>query len=99
MADKTKIAYDFLINHLSNDNNSIHIKELMNAILTTKEQQELANRVLIFAMLQQGKSQREIKEALKVGIATVSRGAKTYQNLNINQLLPNLMENILKNKG
>lgn len=35
---------------------------LLNALLTDKEQNEIANRIQIFALLQQGLPQREIAE-------------------------------------
>ncbi len=90
MSNKNEMAYKYLINHLCDNKDTTHLTQLMNAILTEKEQQELANRLLIFAMLQKGRPQREISEKLKVGIATVSRGAKAYQHYDVDKLLPNL---------
>ena len=57
-----------------------------------KEQKEIANRIQIFSLFQQGLPQREIAERLGVGIATVSRGAKAYTQHNVDRLLPNLTE-------
>ena len=42
--------------------------------------------------MQQGLPQRDIAESLGVGIATVSRGAKAYNQHNIHQLLPDLKD-------
>lgn len=68
------------------------MQQLFAALLTEKERSELANRIQIFALLQQGLPQREIAERLGVGIATVSRGAKAYQVNDVANLLPNLKE-------
>ena len=40
---------------------------------------EVANRLQIFEMLEQGIPQRKIAERLGVGIATVTRGSKAYK--------------------
>ncbi len=95
MSEKTENAYNYLLTHLCENQDKEHLNQLLNAILTEKEQQELANRMLIFAMLQQGKPQREISEKLKVGIATVSRGAKAFQKYQVDQLLPNLADKLV----
>uniref|UniRef100_UPI002FD991AE Trp family transcriptional regulator n=1 Tax=Psychrobacter sp. TaxID=56811 RepID=UPI002FD991AE len=68
--------YQSLLNHLANCHDSSAIDELFTALLTDKEQQEIANRIRIFDLLERGITQREISEQLGVGIATVSRGAK-----------------------
>lgn len=83
-------VYAYLIEQLRQSSNPAFIQNLFSAILTEKEQTELANRVLIFALLQQGLPQREIAERLGVGIATVSRGAKAYSQHSVDKLLPNL---------
>ena len=88
----TPPAYDFLLTTLSQSNDKTFITELLSALLTEKEHNEIANRIQIFALLQQGLPQREIAERLGVGIATVSRGAKAYQLHGIENLLPNLKE-------
>lgn len=86
----TMLAYDYLVDLLTNTHIQHDIEALLNALLTDKEQLEIANRIRIFALLQQGLPQREIAERLGVGIATVSRGAKAYQQHEIAQRLPNL---------
>ena len=83
-------AYDYLVELLSQTDDSDFIREILAALLTEKEQKEIANRIQIFALFQQALPQREIAERLGVGIATVSRGAKVYGQHDINQLLPNL---------
>lgn len=83
-------AYDYLVELLSQTDDSDFIREILAALLTEKEQKEIANRIQIFALFQQALPQREIAERLGVGIATVSRGAKAYGQHDINQLLPNL---------
>ncbi len=90
MTKPNQSAYDYLIALLCQPTNETHIRLLLSALLTEKEQSELCNRILIFALLQQGLPQREIAERLGVGIATVSRGAKAYHQYDINTLLPNL---------
>ncbi|UNU74177.1 Trp family transcriptional regulator [Moraxella nasovis] len=85
-------AHVYLVQLLCENQDPQYIESLLSAILTQKEQAELANRILIFALLQQGLPQREIAERLGVGIATVSRGAKAYQVNDVASLLPNLKE-------
>lgn len=89
---KTAPAYEFLLQLLSECDETARMNELLSALLTEKEQSEFANRILIFALLQQGLPQREISEKLGVGIATVSRGAKAYQLHSIDTLLPTLKD-------
>jgi TrpR-related protein YerC/YecD len=48
-------------------------------ILTPSEITELADRITILKMLQDGKSQRDIAEALGVSVTTVSRGNRVLQ--------------------
>ena len=72
-------AYQSLVQHLTQLTNSHEIEAVLAALLTDKELQEIANRVRIFDLLQQGVTQRAISQQLGVGIATVSRGAKALQ--------------------
>lgn len=90
MTDQSTAAYDYLLTALSQADAPAAIADLLAAILTDSEQTEIANRLLIFALLQQGLPQREISERLGVGIATVSRGAKAYQRHAVATLLPDL---------
>ena len=79
--------YASLLKHLTNCNDSADIAELFRALLTDKEQLEIANRIRIFDALDRGITQREISEQLGVGIATVSRGAKVMQSHDVSALL------------
>ena len=90
--DQTDSAYDYLLALLSQTDNQAQLAEIFDMLMTQKEQTELANRLTIFALLQQGMTQREISAQLGVGIATVSRGAKVFGQHNIDELLPNLGE-------
>ena len=65
------------------------VQALLKAFLTDSEQRELNNRLRIFTLLAQGRTQRDIAGRLGVGIATVSRGARAYQH-NIDTLQPHL---------
>lgn len=90
LLNKDTTAYNYLLTLLSKKSDADSINAILDALLTDKEQLELANRLRIFAMLKQGKPQRQISETLGVGIATVSRGAKAYQTHEVSNLLPNI---------
>ena len=79
--------YRSLLTHLASCTDSTEIDKLLSALLTNKEQHDIANRIRIFDLLDRGVTQREISEKLGVGIATVSRGAKAMQSHNISPLL------------
>lgn len=83
-------AYDYLLELLTETNDKQQLSEIFDALMTEKEQQELANRLNIFALLDQGVTQREISARLGVGIATVSRGAKVFEQHQVDELLPNI---------
>ncbi|MES1965711.1 trp operon repressor [Psychrobacter sp. AH5] len=83
-------AYDYLLGLLTHTDDKAQLSEIFAALLTEKEQTELANRLRIFALLQQGITQREISAQLGVGIATVSRGAKVFSQHHIDELLPDI---------
>ncbi len=80
-------TYQSLLIHLANCNVSADIDALLSALLTDKEQLDIANRIRIFDLLERGVTQREVSEQLGVGIATVSRGAKAMQNHDVSALL------------
>lgn len=48
-------------------------------LLTASELLDVANRLQILEMLEQGVPQRQIAEKLGVGIATVTRGSNTMK--------------------
>ncbi|MDN5621171.1 MAG: trp operon repressor [Psychrobacter sp.] len=79
--------YHSLLSHLANCTDSAEIEKLLSALLTDKEQHDIANRIRIFDLLDRGITQREISEQLGVGIATVSRGARAMQNHDVSALL------------
>ena len=79
--------YHSLLIHLANCTDSTEIEKLLSALLTDKEQHDIANRIRIFDLLDRGITQREISEQLGVGIATVSRGARAMQNHDVSALL------------
>ncbi len=82
------LTYEDLLGLLQTSDDKRHLAHLLGALLTEKEQQELVNRLNIFALLQQGHSQRDISATLGVGIATVSRGAKVFHQQQLQDLLP-----------
>jgi TrpR family trp operon transcriptional repressor len=83
----TTDTYQSLLTHLAQCNDATEIAALLTALLTDKEQQDIANRIRIFDLLEKGVTQREIAEQLGVGIATVSRGAKARQQHDVSALL------------
>ncbi len=87
-------AYDYLLKLLAETDHTERLSAIFDALMTEKEQLELANRLTIFALLQQGVTQREISAQLGVGIATVSRGAKVFNQHHVDELLPNLSQRI-----
>ena len=55
------------------------METVLRALLTDNELVEVAKRLQIFEMLEQGVPQRKIAEQLGVGIATVTRGSKAFK--------------------
>ena len=79
--------YHSLLSHLANCTDSADIEKLLSALLTDKEQHDIANRIRIFDLLDRGITQRDISEQLGVGIATVSRGARAMHSHDVSALL------------
>ena len=79
--------YHSLLSHLANCTDSTEIEKLLSALLTDKEQHDIANRIRIFDLLDRGIRQRDISEQLGVGIATVSRGARAMHSHDVSALL------------
>ncbi|UYG01479.1 MULTISPECIES: trp operon repressor [unclassified Halomonas] len=52
----------------------------LDSLLTPSEYQEIAKRLQIFKLLDEGVAHRKIAETLGVGIATVSRGARAFSS-------------------
>ena len=67
---------DTFIAELAGCRSRRELREFLQAILTPAEIKELPVRLEIIRLLKQGHSQREVAQALGVGIATVSRGAR-----------------------
>lgn len=87
-------AYDYLLKLLIETDDRTRLSAIFNALMTEKEQTELANRLTIFALLQQGMTQREISAQLGVGIATVSRGAKVFEQHQVDAWLTDIGKEI-----
>ncbi|BDD86858.1 Trp family transcriptional regulator [Desulfofustis limnaeus] len=68
-----------LVNHLLSRSTPEEMESALRDLLTDSELLEVANRLQIFEMLQQGVPQRRIADILGVGIATVTRGSKAIK--------------------
>lgn len=60
--------------------NEKDVTKLLSIFTTSKEYDEILNRLRILQMLDQGISQREVAKKLGVGIATVTRGSRELEN-------------------
>ena len=69
-----------LIDYLLAVSTPAAMENALGALLTPSELDEIAKRLQIFNKLKDGIPQRRIAEELKVGIATVSRGARALKN-------------------
>lgn len=70
---------DYLINHLLSQESPAELEKALRDLLTPNELIDVANRLQIFEMLEQGIPQRQIADTLGVGIATVTRGSNTLK--------------------
>ncbi len=71
-----KIEYlEELVNHLLVIDTPKGLEEALRALLTEGELADVAKRLQIIELLQQGMPQRQIADKLGVGIATVTRGS------------------------
>ena len=78
---KATVKYiSHLVNHLLAQNSAPEMEEALRRLLTASELLDVANRLQIMEMLEQGVPQRHIAEKLGVGIATVSRGSNTMKS-------------------
>ena len=68
-----------LVNHLLAQNSPQEMEEALRNLLTPGELLDVANRLQIFELLEQGVPQRKIAEKLGVGIATVTRGSNAMK--------------------
>jgi TrpR family transcriptional regulator, trp operon repressor len=68
-----------LVNHLLAQKSKKDMENALRELLTASELVDVANRLQIFQMLEEGVPQRQIAEKLGVGIATVTRGSNTLK--------------------
>jgi TrpR family trp operon transcriptional repressor len=64
-----------LVNHLLAQKTTVALESVLRDLLTASELADMANRLQIIEMLQQGVPQRQIADKLGVSIATVTRGS------------------------
>ena len=69
-----------LVNHLLAQETAEDMEGVLRKLLTASELIDVANRLQIFIMLEQGVPQRQIAEKLGVGIATVTRGSNAIKS-------------------
>lgn len=55
------------------------LENFLENILTPSEHEEIAQRLQILSLLNEGETQREIAQKLQVSIGTVSRGSRILQ--------------------
>ncbi len=77
--DATVNYISYLVNHLLAQETAEQMEEALRGLLASSELIDVANRLQIFKMLEQGVPQRQIAEKLGVGIATVTRGSNTMK--------------------
>ncbi len=70
---------NYLVNHLLRQESPAEMEKALRDLLTPNELIDVANRLQIFEMLEQGVPQRQIADRLGVGIATVTRGSNTLK--------------------
>jgi len=70
-----------LIHYFLDTSDAEAMAQKLNALLTPNEISEMQRRLQIFALLEEGVSQREIAKQLGVGIATVTRGSRALKEL------------------
>lgn len=68
-----------LIAHLLALGNAVQMEQALRSLLTPTELAEVARRLQIFKLLEQGVPQRQIAQTLGVGIATVTRGSRALK--------------------
>ena len=70
-----------LIHYFLDTPNAEAMAQKLKALLTPNEISDIQRRLQIFALLEEGVSQREIAKQLGVGIATVTRGSRALKEL------------------
>ena len=71
-----------IIEEVLKANSAEKLENLLKGLFTSKEIEELAERIRIVKLLKKGIGQHNIAAQLKVGVATVGRGAKEIQEGN-----------------
>src|SRR3989344_1645211 len=77
-----KYRYELLDALRKTAENREFLDDFLCDLLTPQEYETLAIRLQIVKLLADGLTQREIVDKLKIGIATVSRGARELQDMN-----------------
>jgi TrpR family transcriptional regulator, trp operon repressor len=57
-----------------------YLFDILEDLLTEKELKDISERVQIFRLLKQWKTQRDVAEELWISVTTVNRGAKVLKN-------------------
>jgi len=70
-----------LIQFLSEVDDAAELEKRLTVLLTPNEISEMARRLKIIALLDEGVPQRDIAKQLGVGIATVTRGSRALKEL------------------
>ncbi|GAA0827353.1 MULTISPECIES: Trp family transcriptional regulator [Marinomonas] len=70
-----------LIQFLSEVDDAAELEKRLTVLLTPNEISEMARRLKIIALLDDGVPQRDIAKQLGVGIATVTRGSRALKEL------------------
>lgn len=59
-----------------------YLDDFLMDLLTEKELKDITERIQIFRLLKQWKTQRDIASELNISVTTVNRGAKVLKNWN-----------------
>lgn len=80
MLKKSEDEWQGFINIIKQAVNDDYLDNVMYLLLTSDERQALATRVRIIQELMRGKlTQRELKDELRTGIATITRGSNSLK--------------------
>ena len=84
-----------LAEFVKNSVSSAELAKVFKALLTPAEVESIVQRLSIFDGLSRGVAQRAIAENLQVGIATVTRGSRAWQEYQrcLEKYFPRPMEN------
>lgn len=77
--EKGQITEETLLSVLLTNTKKSEMKELLTSLFTKDERHMFAHRLLIIKMLKDNISQHEISKKLKVGVLTVTRGAREIE--------------------